>query len=166
MRDQGDLDSQNLLWCEFCRRYRIGAWLEFAHRTLLSAACVSTALNEPMRLAAERTGLLASTGRFQWGIGPARGDMRHERHRFTTQPRNRCRRKCASPALADLHRSLRLRRGAAMAIWPDPSHGGLRPHLHLLGHWCTLYWRLAALPMAHDRDRPRSRCGSPGGAQD
>src|SRR5215467_15241146 len=111
-----------------------------------------------MRLAAERAGLLASTGRFQWGIGPARGDMRHERHRFTTQPRNRCRRKCTTPALADLHRSLRLRRGAAMAIWPDPSHGGLRPHLHLLGHWCTLYWRLAALPMAHDRDRPRSRC--------
>src|ERR1041384_8048488 len=76
--------------------------------------------------------------------------MRHERHRFATRPRNRRRRKCATPALADLHRSLRLRRGAVMAIWPDPSHGGLRPHLHLLGHWCTLCWRLGALPMAHD----------------
>ena len=50
--------------------------------------------------------------------------------------------------------------------WPYPPDGGFGPYLHLLGHRSALRRRLATLPLAHNRDRPRRRCRPPRRAPD
>ena len=55
---------------------------------------------------------------------------------------------------------------AAVLLWQyglHPSHGGLRPHLHLLGHWCTLgaslhcLWRTIVIGREADAGRQAAR---------
>src|SRR5450432_919549 len=56
-------------------------------------------------------------------------------------------------ALDDLHRPFRLRRRAAVALWPVPADGRLRPHLYFEPHRHPLPCHVRPLLLAHPRYR-------------
>jgi hypothetical protein len=57
----------------------------------------------------------------------------------------------------DLHRAFRLRRGVAVALWPVPADGRLRPHLYFEPDRHFLHRHVGPLLLAHPRHCARGR---------